>query len=318
MAIAQQVPIRVVAKRTGLSTHVIRMWERRYQCVAPNRTQTNRRLYSEEDIERFRLLRLATESGHRISEVASLPLDELRKVVQTDVGGIAPRSIASGAHPNGDEDIQGLWDACMEAVSRLDARELQLLLAQASVAHSQTTVLEKLIVPLMEKIGDRWRTGELRPSHEHLASAIVRSCLANISTAYHIHEAAPTGVATTPIGQLHEIGALLATSVAASEGWNVTYLGPNLPAEEIVAAARQAKARSIILSIVYPEDDTRVGVDLRRIRELAGNQIAILVGGRAAPAYTADIQAIGGHLIQDLEQLRNTLRLVRTTMPSAT
>jgi DNA-binding transcriptional MerR regulator/methylmalonyl-CoA mutase cobalamin-binding subunit len=308
----QQVPIKVVAHRTGLSPHVIRIWERRYHCVAPDRSATNRRLYTEEDIERFRLLRLATESGHRISEVASLTLDALREIVQADVSGILPRASGNEARANGGDDIRGLSESCLDAVKRLDARELQLLLAQASVAHSQTTVLEKLIVPLMEEIGDRWRDGQLRPTHEHLASAIIRSFLSNISTAYHVHEAAPVAVATTPIGQLHEIGSLLASAVSAAEGWSVTYLGPNLPAEDIAAAAKQARVRAIILSIVYPEDDPRVGSDLRRLRQLVGDEIVLLIGGRAAPAYQADVQAVGGHLIRDLDQLRDALRQARS------
>jgi DNA-binding transcriptional MerR regulator/methylmalonyl-CoA mutase cobalamin-binding subunit len=315
---SHQVPIKVVAHRTGLSPHIIRMWERRYACVAPHRSTTNRRMYSEEDIERFRLLRLATESGHRISEVATLTPARLRELVQTDVAGIAPRSVLKGTKQHADTELQGLWEMCLDSVKRLDARGLQLLLAQSSVAHSQTSVLEKLIVPLMEEIGNQWRDGSLRPAHEHLASAIVRSFLSNISTVYHVHEAAPVALATTPIGQLHEIGALLATAAAAAEGWSVTYLGPNLPAEDIVAASKQASARAIVMSIVYPEDDPRVGIDLRRIRQLAGNEVALLLGGRAAPAYSADIQAVNGHLIRNLDQLRDVLRTVRAGKPSST
>lgn len=315
MAQSQQVPIKVVAHRTGLSPHIIRMWERRYACVSPDRSKTNRRLYSEDDIERFRLLRLATESGHRISEVATLSPERLRELVQIDVAGIAPRAVLKSPKESGDTELQGLWDACLDAVKRLDARGLQLLLAQASVAHSQTSVLEKLIVPLMEEIGERWRGGSLRPAHEHLASAIVRSFLASISTAYHVHEAAPVAVATTPIGQLHEIGSLLAAAVAAAEGWNVTYLGPNLPAEDIVAATKQAQARAVILSIVYPDDDPRVSADVLKIRQLAGPDVALLIGGRAAPAYSDDIQTVNGHLIRNLDQLRDALRSVRATKP---
>ncbi len=308
-------PIKVVANRTGLSPHVIRIWERRYHVVSPDRTQTNRRLYTDADIERFRLLRLATEAGHRISEIALLPAEDLRALVQTDLASVSVKT--ASAHPrhgedNGHAEIEALWSGCMDAVKRLDGRGLELLLAQASVAHSQTTIMERLIVPLMNEIGDRWRDGSLRPAHEHLASAIVRGFLSNISHAYHLHEAAPVAVATTPIGQLHEIGALLATATAASEGWSMTYLGPNLPAEDIAAAAKQANTRAIILSVVYPDDDPRVGAELRRLRSLTGPDVSILVGGRAAPAYKDDIAAVAGHLIFDLDQLRHVLRQARS------
>ena len=71
-------PIKIATEKSGLTSHVIRMWEKRYEAVVPDRTETQRRLYSDEDIERLRLLRIATESGHRISDVARLPSEQLR------------------------------------------------------------------------------------------------------------------------------------------------------------------------------------------------------------------------------------------------
>ena len=59
---------------TGLSPHLIRIWEKRYSAVAPERTDTNRRLYSDAEIERLNLLRLATRAGHSIGNIAKLPL----------------------------------------------------------------------------------------------------------------------------------------------------------------------------------------------------------------------------------------------------
>ncbi len=63
-------PIQVAAARTGLSPHVIRVWERRYGAVKPERGDSKRRLYSDEEIERLTLLRNATQAGHPISTIA--------------------------------------------------------------------------------------------------------------------------------------------------------------------------------------------------------------------------------------------------------
>ena len=65
-------PIQIVARRTGLTPDVIRVWERRYEAVLPRRTSTNRRLYSDRDVERLQLLRRATLAGRRIGDVARL------------------------------------------------------------------------------------------------------------------------------------------------------------------------------------------------------------------------------------------------------
>ena len=66
-------PIQVVARRTGLSADVIRVWERRYGVVTPQRQPGGRRVYSDSDIQRLTLLQRATGAGRRISEVAPLP-----------------------------------------------------------------------------------------------------------------------------------------------------------------------------------------------------------------------------------------------------
>jgi DNA-binding transcriptional MerR regulator len=73
--------IKAVSRRTGLSPHVIRIWEKRYGAVEPRRTSTNRRLYSDAEIERLNSLRLATAAGHSIGNIATLPLRQLNSLV---------------------------------------------------------------------------------------------------------------------------------------------------------------------------------------------------------------------------------------------
>ena len=141
--------------------------------------------------------------------------------------------------------------ACMAAVQGLDAIALESVLLRARVALSHTVFLEALIVPMMQTIGDLWRDGSLRIMHEHLASAIVRTLLGGLATPASLSPMRPI-IITTPAGQLHEIGALIAASIAGVEGWRVTYLGPNLPAEDVAAAVQQDPARVIGLSIIYP------------------------------------------------------------------
>ena len=80
----QEHPIRVVAMRTGLTPHVIRIWEKRYSAVIPSRTATNRRFYTDEDIDRLSLLRRATNTGRSIGQIARLPLKELQELVKSD------------------------------------------------------------------------------------------------------------------------------------------------------------------------------------------------------------------------------------------
>ena len=77
--------IQVVSRLSGLSPHVIRVWEKRYGAVTPVRTGTNRRLYSEEEIQRLRLLSRATAAGHRIGVIAHLGIRDLERLVATQL-----------------------------------------------------------------------------------------------------------------------------------------------------------------------------------------------------------------------------------------
>jgi len=81
---APRCPINVAARRAGLTAHVIRAWERRYEAIVPERTSKGRRLYSEWEIQRLVLLRQAVDLGHRISEIADLPIEDLRVLVGQD------------------------------------------------------------------------------------------------------------------------------------------------------------------------------------------------------------------------------------------
>ncbi|MBK7092549.1 MAG: MerR family transcriptional regulator [bacterium] len=93
--------IEAVARRSGLSQHIIRIWERRYSVVRPIRTASNRRLYTEADVVRLALLNRAVHAGHRISDIATLPTPKLEQLVGKDFPNPAvTRFKDKGVSPN--------------------------------------------------------------------------------------------------------------------------------------------------------------------------------------------------------------------------
>ena len=297
--------IKIVSKRTGLSPHVLRVWERRYAAVTPMRTPTNRRVYSDADVEKLRLLREATGAGHSIGRIAALSSEDLKGLVDADrMYGASP----GVSHHAGVDDYVS---ACLEAVEKLDAETLAEELARAAVDIDQPTLLDELLPQLMERTGDLWRSGGLRIADEHLATAVVRTFLGSVNGLQRQPQSAPGMVVTTPTGQLHEMGALLVAVTAAAEGWRVRYLGPNLPAEEIAGAAVRDGARAVALSLLFPADDPHVGPELLRLRQGLGDEIPILFGGRASAAYAAAIARIGGLRFDDLAAMRLRLEDLR-------
>ncbi len=311
MDVDQGHPIKVVVRRTGLSPHVIRVWEKRYQAVEPMRTETNRRRYSDEDVERLLLLQRATHTGRSIGQIAHLPTERLRELVHEDEAvsqPIAPTPVVSELS----DGTESCLDDCLAAIRQLDGMALERILMQARVALSQPMFIERVVVPLMETIGELWREGSLRIAHEHLASSVMRSIFGGLSTSMHMSVVAPKIVVTTPVGQWHEIGALIVAAIAESEGWRVIYLGVNLPAEEIAAAAQQGHAKVVALSLVHPADDPHVADELQKLRRYLNGDIEILAGGRGSRGYKAVLDSIGAIQLLDLAGLRHYLETLRS------
>ncbi len=298
---AYQHAIQAVVQRTGLSAHVIRIWEKRYGAVAPERTGTNRRLYSDEQIERLSFLRQLTQAGQSIGVIATQPLERLRQIAADTLGVALPTS----ARPAGPalDPAAVLLEAGIAAVRELDAPALAAALRQAELQLGGQGMLQRFAAPLAQALGELWRAGTITAAHEHFATAVLRVHLARSVGDFATRADAPVLVAATPVGQLHELGALLAAAAAANLGWNVVYLGASLPAAEIAGAAVQRKARAVALSLVYPHDDPALVPALELLRELLPASTALLVGGRAVPALQSVLERLGARQVRDLDGL---------------
>ncbi len=307
MASMQIHPIRVAASKSGLSPHLIRMWERRYNAIEPIRTDTNRRLYSDEDIRRLRLLRLATESGESISQIARLSDESLQRLVSerteanTDGQYTAAISLSAGEFKQ----------RCLNAIIDFDSARFQTALLQASTELGRHRLLEELIQPLLVEIGQMWYDGRIKVVHEHLASSVIRLVLGSMVDLTNQHDTAPLLLSTTPSGQLHEFGSLMAAVSAATSGWRVNYLGPNMPVEDIVNAARQSNARAVALSIIYPPDDPQLPLEIKKLGQMIGTFCKVIIGGRAAGAYIEAIREAKLIHVSDLRDFRETLDRLR-------
>jgi DNA-binding transcriptional MerR regulator/methylmalonyl-CoA mutase cobalamin-binding subunit len=302
-------PIQVVAKRTGLSPDVLRAWERRYGLVSPERTSSGRRLYSDADVERLRLLHRATQTGHTIGQLAHLPDGEIRQLVEQDLAAMLPPGTV--ATPLARPEPNWLRREALEAVRRLDGARLQHVLTGAALALAPPELVDEILVPLMRKIGTLWRSGELGIAHEHLASAIVRTTLAELTQPRDLPDSAPTLITATPARQIHELGALVVAAIAIADRWRVTYLGADVPGRDIAAAATQAGAPAVALSITYPLDDPLLPAELVALRADLSPDVPILVGGLGTPGYVDALTKIGAMILGDLQSLRAILGSIR-------
>jgi DNA-binding transcriptional MerR regulator/methylmalonyl-CoA mutase cobalamin-binding subunit len=304
--------IKAVARKTGLSTHVIRAWEKRYGAVQPSRSQSNRRLYGDHDIKRLILLHRATLAGESIGQIANLPDEELASLAETPP---SRRLSGYGEDAHSVEtrtELPSVYvEKCLKAATELDAETLEKTLLEAAVNISQPVFLEQVMEPLMERVGEMWRDGLFKVVHEHLVSAIVRTILGGMFNTHNIPANAPVIIVGTPDGHLHEFGALLAALTAAADGWRVIYLGPNIPSDDLANAVKRRQASVVALSLVYPSDDSSLARELVSLRKYLGNDIIIIVGGRAAKYYRRILDDISGIYVSGLEDFRDQLSKIR-------
>src|SRR6187399_644453 len=147
-------PISVVAERTGLSRDVLRVWERRYSAVEPMRTPGGQRLYSNDHIDRFRLLAAATKHGRNISVVAALPTADLERLVAEDDAErvVSPESLPAQ---------EGLADVAMAHTRALDGSALDRELRRTIGRRGLPLFLHDVVPALMHQVGEEWEAGRL-------------------------------------------------------------------------------------------------------------------------------------------------------------
>jgi DNA-binding transcriptional MerR regulator/methylmalonyl-CoA mutase cobalamin-binding subunit len=271
---APQYRIGAIAQETGIATETLRVWERRYKVVVPGRTARGGRLYSDADLTRLRLIKELVDNGHSISQVARLDDPQLRAVH------------ARLEKPAPELALDDLRSRFLDASDRLDAYAAQQILGRAALLLGPRTLALELVAPLLRDLGDRWEKGRSRICHEHMASAIVRTVLGGLVVSLTTADARPRIVVATPIGQLHELGALLAALLAGAAGWNVLYLGPNLPAQEISNAAISTGAAAVVLSVVGTARRESES-DLRTLVQALPPSVTLVAGGPGAARSAA-------------------------------
>jgi methylmalonyl-CoA mutase cobalamin-binding subunit len=143
-----------------------------------------------------------------------------------------------------------------------------------------------------------------------MATALVRSFVSTIRPGSH-GESARRMLVSTPAGQQHELGALMAAATADEAGWDVVYLGPDLPAEEIAAASRQLNVDAVALSVIYSGHDRRMLDEIRRVRQYLDAAVPLYVGGRAATDLGSGLQSDGIHIVVDLDEFQRLLGVLQ-------
>lgn len=281
-----------LCRRTGLTPHVIRVWERRYGAIRPERTAKGRRTYTDSDLLRLERLAEATRHGHRIGDIASLD----------------DRELDSLAHGSRRFPAEGASDeiAMRGFVESFDGDSIRVALEGRLAQGSALVFIQDVALPLIRELGERWSRGEITAAHEHFVTQVIREVLCRMP-ARHPAAGAPSVVLATPPGQHHEMGAFMASRVAREIGWKVCYLGPCLPLVEVACAVRSIRARAVVLGLTHPADDPVVLEEIEHLLAHIPPGVTCLAGGAALSTYGDRLAALGVKVCRDLADLRDQL-----------
>ena len=295
--------IQVVGRRTGISSDVIRAWERRYNAVISQRTETNRRLYTDDDIEKLSLLKRAISSGRRIGDIARLSYDDLFELVMGDESN----TTRSYQRPS-TGTVMELFDEAASAIDLMDSNRLDVTLSNAVAMLSTTDFLMEFLKPLHTYINDECGRGSLRYVQEKFSKISIRNCLSNLYTKFRSSkEEGPKIIIGSLTSEYENLDTLMHTIVAQNIGWNVTYVGNNIPHDELTYMAKKISARTIVIALNNPRDIARKSYEIKTLKAEADYKDNIVLIGSQASNYRQIADDVKAVISPDLSTFRFTL-----------
>ncbi len=281
------------SKLTGLSTHVIRAWERRYGLVTPTRGANRYRLYNDEDVRLFRYLKSKIDEGVSIGELAEIGREKLLQQAEREY-------VSSPVEPPPSEN---LVTDLIHALAENDRIGFERKLNGALAVIPFEEALHRFLLPLQEQVGQHWHDGKLGIAQEHYASNQIKQKIYSAMNQLRMVEEGPRVVVACPSQEWHEISAMTAAYLCAARGCRVHYLGANLPIPELAKYCDQIRPNYVLLSMTIERSDSEVK---NLVQELA-NQVTPIsrvgVGGQSAYTHAALFSAQNIMVFPDLKSL---------------
>lgn len=309
-------PIRIVAQRTGLSPATLRVWESRYPGITPERSDSGRRLYSEQEVARLSSLAALVRSGFRIGDVVQLDDAQLERAL-AELSTVPAQ--AKGLHPSeasfdlGDTEPEALVARAVNAALAIDTATLEAVIEEAIRLHGQLDVVDTVVFPVTTRLSRMAESGEAQPIHQALAEAALERVLARQSAASR--ETSPIEASERPLlalaapqGQKAGVGLLASMAHVFAAGWRPLMLGTDVPVADLGPAVRASGAQGLLLAWISDGQDEGLAADLSALRGQLPAEVPLLFGGRMPDSITKTLVSAGLRHVSDMNGLRETLR----------
>jgi len=217
--------IRELEKLTGIKAHTIRIWEKRYRIIKPERTNTNIRYYCDEDLKKLLNIAILNRQGYRISDIAKMSNSEISEKVMN--------------FTYSSNDVESQIEKMVIAMVDLDEATFDKIISNAIMHDGFEQAIIKLIFPFFEKIGVLWQTGSINPAQEHFVSNLFRQKIMVAIDNLMIPDKknAKKFILFLPENEFHELGLLFYNYLIKKSGQSVIYLGSSVPLEDLYKTA---------------------------------------------------------------------------------
>lgn len=250
---------------SGITAHKLRIWERRYEFVKPKRTETNIRLYSDQQLKKLINVGILDRNGFRISKIVKMSDDEIHENVT---------NILSNITSEYEDEINALIIHMME----YDERAFQSVFQKSIIRRGFLSTIVEVIYPLLNQIGILWGTSKIITSQEHFISNLIRQKVISAIDALPLPaENAPIIALFLLDNEDHEIGLLLSSFIAKNLGWKVLYLGQRVPSEDTRSFVKKTNPDTILTMFTTSKNNS----EIEKIQELFNSipNTQILVSG---------------------------------------
>lgn len=249
---------------TGIKAHTLRIWERRYDFLTPERTATNIRVYSDDQLKKLLNFGILVKNGYRVSKLGKMTDEEIYLEVA---------KVLSDPSSEMNDEMKGLTLCMLE----MNEEEFDDIFERQVMRKGFLKTITEVIYPFLRYVGVLWTTNKAMVAQEHYISNLIRQKLISAIERLALPpKDAPSIVFFLLEGEEHEIGLLLASFMAKSMGWKIFYLGQAVPLVNIKKVIEIAEP-SLIMSMFITPKTHKVNNFIDAVLE--GNPVPYIVSG---------------------------------------
>lgn len=285
--------IKELEELSGIKAHTIRIWEKRYGIVLPNRTSTNIRTYSDDDLKKIITVSLLNNHGVKISKIASLsPTEMANRVTELSQHQSSPELHI---------------DRLVVAMVDLDEEKFEAILNELIVRFGFESAILDIVYPFLEKIGVLWLTGNITPLQEHFITNLLRQkMLVAIDGVPLAAKTAPRVILFLPDDELHELALLFSYYQVKKAGFRSYYMGQRVPYQDVCWFCEHHQPVAMITAITTSPAPAFVEPYLHRICQ-DHPKVTVLAGGHQLKKMALRIPQ-NLHIIEDARHLKSLLQ----------